>query len=277
MVKDLVLSHNVFKNMKMKTVLMGCSVEPDSVPSLKEDLESYDMIIARESITYEGLIAGGISKDKVMLCPDPAFALPTKIVELPQLFKKSEVVGINVSPMVQGKESAPGMTMENYRALIRYILDNTSLGVALIPHVVWKSNDDRGPLNALYNEFKIYKGQSRVEIIHDMPATNLKGIISRCKFFVGARTHSTIAAYSSLVPTLVIGYSVKSRGIAKDLFGQDENYVIPVWALKKEDDLLNGFKWIMDNESAIRDTLKEKMPEYIEEAGKNISFLKRTS
>lgn len=272
MVKDLVLSHNVFKNMKMKTVLMGCSVEPDSVPSLKEDLESYDMIIARESITYEGLIAGGISKDKVMLCPDPAFALPTKIVELPQLFKKSEVVGINVSPMVQGKESAPGMTMENYRALIRYILDNTSLGVALIPHVVWKSNDDRGPLNALYNEFKNYKGQSRVEIIHDMPATNLKGIISRCKFFVGARTHSTIAAYSSLVPTLVIGYSVKSRGIAKDLFGQDENYVIPVWALKKEDDLLNGFKWIMDNELAIRATLKEKMPEYIEEAGKNISF-----
>lgn len=276
MVKDLVLSHNVFKNKKMKTVLMGCSVEPDSVASLKEDLEAYDMIIARESITYEGLIQGGISKGKVMLCPDPAFALPTKIVELPQLFKKSEVIGINVSPMVQGKESAPGMTMENYRTLIRYILDNTEYSVALIPHVVWKSNDDRGPLNTLYNEFKNYKGESRVEIIHDMPATNLKGVISRCKFFVGARTHSTIAAYSSLVPTLVIGYSVKSRGIAKDLFGQDENYVIPVWALKNEEDLLKGFKWIMDNENDIRSRLKEKMPEYISEAGKNISFCQGT-
>ncbi len=274
MVKDLVLSHNVFKKKNMRTYLMGCSVEPDSVKGLKDDLDSYDHIIARESITYDGLIAGGISKDKISLCPDPAFALPTDSVVLPDIFEESDVIGINVSPMVQGKESTPGMTMENYRALIRYILDNTSYGIALVPHVVWSSNDDREPLDELYSEFKDYKGhEGRVAIVDDRPASELKGIISKCRFFVGARTHSTIAAYSSMVPTLVIGYSVKSRGIAKDLFGTDENYVIPVWGLKKEDDLLHGFEWIMKNEDNIREKLKSVIPGYIDKTSGNVEYL----
>jgi len=279
MIKDLVLSHNVFKKKNMKTYLMGCSVEPDSVEGLRDDLNRYDHIIARESITYEGLIAGGIDKEKLSLCPDPAFALNTDEVELPGIFKETDVIGINVSPMVQGKESSPGMTMKNYRELIKYILDNTSYGIALVPHVVWNSNDDRKPLKDLYDEFKGYKsdsdsaaGSNRVVLIEDMSASKLKGIISKCRFFIGARTHSTIAAYSSCVPTLVIGYSVKSRGIARDLFGTDENYVIPVWGLKKEDDLLSGFKWIMSKEDEIRDRLSEVMPEYIKRASGNVKY-----
>lgn len=60
--------------------------------------------------------------------------------------------------------------------------------------------------------------------------------------FIGARTHATIAAYSSLVPTLVVGYSVKARGIARDLFGTEKNYVLPVQLLRKEEDLTGGLQ-----------------------------------
>ena len=38
-----------------------------------------------------------------------------------------------------------------------------------------------------------------------------------------------------------MGYSVKARGIAKDLLGTDENYVVPVQSLKSEDDLLEKY------------------------------------
>ena len=68
-----------------------------------------------------------------------------------------------------------------------------------------------------------------------------------CSFFVGARTHSTIAAYSSGVPTLVIGYSVKSRGIATDLFGTYENYVLPVQEISEPDAMIRAYKWIIAN------------------------------
>ena len=83
-------------------------------------------------------------------------------------------------------------------------------------------------------------------MIGDAPATELKGYIAMCSFFVGARTHSTIAAYSSNVPTLVIGYSVKSRGIAKDLFGTYDNYVLPVQEIEDSDSIINAYKWIME-------------------------------
>ena len=59
--------------------------------------------------------------------------------------------------------------------------------------------------------------------------------------FVGCRTHSTIAAYSTCVPTLVVGYSIKSRGIAKDLFGDYKDLVIPIEDLENGVDLVEKF------------------------------------
>jgi polysaccharide pyruvyl transferase WcaK-like protein len=244
MVGDLILAHNVFRKKGFETVLWGCSIEPDSLKDkeLVKDLDAYSAIYARESITYEALVNAGISNDKIVLRKDPAFELETSKVTVPKTFLPGKTVGINLSPMVQDKESIPGITIENYKNFIKYILDETDQNIALIPHVVWPTNDDRRPLEELYLEFKDTK---RVTLIGDAPAQELKGYISMCSFFVGARTHSTIAAYSSGVPTLVIGYSVKSRGIATDLFGTYENYVLPVQEIREPDAMIKAYKWIL--------------------------------
>ena len=137
--------------------------------------------------------------------------------------------------------------------------------VALIPHVVWDNNDDRKPLRVLYDKFK---DTGRVVMLEDHNCMELKGYISRCRFFIGARTHATIAAYSTCVPTLVIGYSVKAKGIAKDIFGTYENYVLPVQLLSDKDDLVNAFEWMKNNEDDIRKHLNEFMPGYIESSSR---------
>jgi len=82
---------------------------------------------------------------------------------------------------------------------------------------------------------------------------------------VGARTHSTIAAYSTCVPTIVLGYSIKSRGIALDLFGTTENYVLPVQELK-QGELRDAFVWMQEKEEEIRQHLNDIMPAYKEKA-----------
>jgi colanic acid/amylovoran biosynthesis protein len=92
--------------------------------------------------------------------------------------------------------------------------------------------------------------------------SELKYIISKCRFLIAARTHASIAAYSTCVPTLVVGYSVKAKGIAKDIFGTDDNYVIPVQSLKENGDLIKAFKWIQENEDKIRIYLQRVMPDY---------------
>ena len=99
-------------------------------------------------------------------------------------------------------------------------------------------------------------------MINDGNCEELKGYISRCRFFVGARTHATIAAYSSFIPTLVIGYSVKSKGIAKDLFGEYNHFVTSVQNLENKDDLIKAFRWLYNHEDSIRRDLKAKMCSY---------------
>ena len=103
-------------------------------------------------------------------------------------------------------------------------------------------------------------------VIEDGNCMQLKGFISRCRFFIGARTHATIAAYSTGVPTLVLGYSVKSRGIARDLFGTDENYVVPVQTLTRPNQIQQAFCWLEEHEEEIRARLEQRMPDYIQAA-----------
>ena len=158
-------------------------------------------------------------------------------------------------------ETIRGITKTNYEELIEYIIKNTDMNIALIPHVVEKNNDDREVLKLL---FKKYKKTKRICMIEDCNCMELKGYIEKCRFFIGARTHATIAAYSSCVPTLVVGYSVKAKGIAKDIFGEYENYVLSVQGLKRKDDLLKSFLWLQKEEKNIQEHLKKIMPKYCE-------------
>lgn len=274
MLHDLRLANKAFVEKEVKTVLLGCSIEPELLndEEIVNDLARYHTIIARESITYEAL-KGKVKGPYIICCPDPAFTLDQKGLPLPKGFAEGNTVGINISPMIQDNEKSSGITMENYRELINEIVKSTDMQIALIPHVVRVQNDDRKPIHALYEEFK---DTGRVVEIPDGSCEELKGYISRCRFFVGARTHATIAAYSTCVPTLVVGYSVKARGIARDLFGTEEGYVLPVQSLKEKDDLKKAFAWLIGKETEIRQRLEQMMPEYKEKAlqtGKEVDRL----
>ena len=241
---------------RAKTVLWGCSFEPqDMTPEIAKDLALYDLIVAREKISYESLKAVNA---KTVLLPDPAFQLDFQLLPLPEGFSEDNTVGINLSPLIS-EYADKEIILGNYKNLIRYIIKNSDSQIALIPHVVKEGNDDREVLEKLYSQFK---NTGRVVLMDDYNCMQLKGFISRCRMFIGARTHATIAAYSTCVPTLVVGYSIKAIGIARELFGTDENYVVPVQRFTTEDDLTNAFIWIKEREKEIRNHLIRIMPEY---------------
>lgn len=270
--KDVLGYYNlIIHEKKAKTVLWGCSFEPkDMNESIARDIARYDAIFARESLSYD--ILKRVNPD-TYLFPDPAFQLDLINLPLPENFKENNTVGINVSPLIMKSEPEEGITKRNYQNLIDYIVKNTDFNIALIPHVVEVGNDDREPLESLYQQFS---KTERVCLINDRNCMELKGFIARCRFFVGARTHATIAAYSSCIPTLVVGYSIKAKGIAKDIFGTYKNYVLPVQSLEEDDDLINSFQWLMKNEKLIKNHLIKIMPEYKERsmrAGKKLRSL----
>lgn len=243
---------------KIKTVLWGCSIEPSRVSeAMRKDFARYDLIVARESISYRALKECNIH---TILANDPAFRLSIEEPSLPNYFVKNEIIGLNISPLIQKCETIPGITYANYEALLEHILQKTDYNVALIPHVVCEGNDDRVPLKQLYKEFE---ATGRVCLIEDCDCRKLKGYISKCKLFIGARTHATIAAYSTNVPTLVIGYSTKATGIAADIFGTAEHYVLPVQDLQDRQDMVKAFEWLNRHSKEIKHRLETTMPDYI--------------
>lgn len=255
-----------------KTVFWGCSFEPSEMDTTTaKDIARYDLITARESISYETLKA---VNPNTILVADPAFVLDTVELPLPEGWKDDNTIGINASPLIMQCAKDGSVAYEAYCRLIEHILNTTDAAVALIPHVAIENNDDRIPLRSLYEKFA---STGRVVLVGDHNCCELKGYISRCRMFIGARTHATIAAYSTCVPTLVLGYSVKSKGIARDIFGTEEHYVLPVQELRDPDELADGFDWLVSNEESIRSHLKRVMPKYIQRAytaAKAVSRLK---
>lgn len=242
-----------------KSILWGCSIEPSAITKeMIDDLRLYDMIVARESLTYNALCEKGLTN--VKLYPDPAFTLePVFGAKI-----KENTVGINVSPMIfdfagEKKEKA----FNAFKRLIEYITKKTDYNIAFIPHVSAPTTDDRVIIKRLYDEIQ---QNDRITIYNDMDCQKLKNIISQCRFFIGARTHATIAAYSSCVPTLVCGYSIKAKGIATDLFGTYKNFVVPVQEIDNEYVLTDAFRWMVENEESIRQRLIQIMPQYIQQA-----------
>lgn len=249
---------NIIQSRGGKAVLWGCSIEPKLLENkeLAKDLAAYDLITARESLSYKALKE---VNSNTVLVSDPAFTLSSIKLSLPAGWMKNNMVGINVSPLVMESASSNSIVLNAYRYLIEKIICDTGLGIALIPHVVWENNNDLDPLRLLYKE---YQETGKVILIEDLNCMELKGYIARCRFFIGARTHATIAAYSSGVPTLALGYSIKSKGIAKDLMGTYNDFVIPVQQLNDYKDLADMFQWICQNEGNIKSHLSDTIKSY---------------
>ena len=267
--------YEINKNIKAqnKKNVLWCASLYEEIESdeMIRDLRTYDVIVVRESLSYKA-VTKYVDKEHVLLLPDTAFSLGKKQIKLPNIFKQGKkVIGINVSPLISKFTDNKNNILESLKELINYILKETDLNIALIPHVYIEGNNDIDSLKMIKD---IYKQEQRIELLDEKiyDCEELKFIISNCSFCIAARTHASIAAYSSLVPTLVIGYSVKSKGIALDLFGDYENFVIPVDKMTPEL-LINKFKYIQENEKQIIKILQEKIPSIQEESNNLINSL----
>lgn len=247
------------KKMGKKNVLWCASLYDEiKLDEMIRDIKTFDTIIVREELSYRA-VTKFVPKERVLKLPDTAFSLAKKEVELPEIFKENKkVVGINISPLISNYTDDENNIIQSVQALIDYILKNTDYNIALIPHVYIEGNNDLDSLSMVKD---LYKNEKRIQAVNDRiyDAEEIKYIISKCSYLIAARTHASIAGYSSYVPTLVIGYSVKSRGIAIELFGESENYVIPVDQMTPEK-LVNRFKFIKENEQKIIKQLNEKIP-----------------
>ncbi|WP_066056281.1 polysaccharide pyruvyl transferase family protein [Robertmurraya korlensis] len=256
------------KEQGKKLVLWGCSIgEEDITEHTLKDLKLFDLILARETLTYNMLKGKGLTN--VELCADSAFTMEKEELDLPNGWQQGNTVGLNFSPLVLSRNPK---SEQSVRDLIRHIIDVTDMTIALTPHVIIDGNNDYEVLQKFYEEFK---DTGRVILLpNNLNAIQYKGYIARMRFFIGARTHATIAAYSNYIPTMVLGYSVKSKGIAKDLFGE-EKLVLNINEISNSDLLKTYFDEMVNEEEEIINKLNESIPQIKEMSYKAADHLQK--
>ena len=249
---------------QITTVLWGCSIGEENLTSENiATLKRFSLIIARESTTAD-MLRKTLRLNNIFLFPDPAFVVEPVECSVPVYFKQKDIIGINLSNFVNGNVGSSTTFGKNINVLFDYIINWTDMDIMLVPHVFWKGQDDRKICTKIYNQ---YEKTGRVHLLDsdELNYGQIRYIISQCRFFIGARTHSMISAYSACVPALALGYSVKAEGIAKDL-GLPQQLVINYKNMKSINELSEAFKYLMDHEEEIRNRLNRIMPEYKQEA-----------
>ncbi|MFC0333359.1 polysaccharide pyruvyl transferase family protein [Paenibacillus sepulcri] len=261
------IDRNVKRSGK-KLVLWGCSIGEEDMSEQKlQDLKLFDLILARESLTYNMLLSKGLPN--VKLCADPAFTMEKEELPLPDGWQEGKTVGLNFSPLVWKRNTKSRAAV---RELIWHILHTSDMTIALTPHVMENDNNDHEILRQYYEEFK---QTGRVILLPDnLTAVQYKGYIARMRFFIGARTHATIAAYSSCVPTMVLGYSVKSKGIAIDIFGR-ERLVLGIADISDSSKLIGRFDEMLMDEAELVQTLRKSIPNIKRMSYKAVDYLKQ--
>lgn len=256
-----VSSYNLLKyssKIGAKTFLWSCSIGKEDLEQEKISyLKKYDMIFPRECLTYNNLLAVGIPKSKMCLMSDSAFVLDVKKTELPDNF--TNVFAYNPSYTLGAGENKDQLFRSRI-AFLKYLLNHTDMKIALIPHVYSPNQGDALCAKEIAQQLNC---PERVFLFdRDYTCEELKYIISKCRMLVAERTHASIAGYSQFVPTFVVGYSVKSIGIANDLFETDNGYVISYKDISNDNDLISPIMEFVSREEDIRQQLIKIIPEY---------------
>lgn len=250
--------------------LWGASVGPFEgeshfVPAIQGHLAGFSRILVRESVSYRYL-SETLSLKNVSQMVDPAFTLEAEAFNCDAFWPQpvaNGVIGLNVSPLIE-RYKKPGQDLVDETArFVRDCVQTGGFGVVLIPHVgpldgTGKNSDAHYMASILQRCAGL--GSAVTLAPPTLNAAQLKHVISQLRFFIGARTHATIAALSSGVPTVSIAYSVKARGINRDLFG-DEAVVIPTPDLSAVT-LQEMLDYIQANEDSLREKLAQAMPAY---------------
>lgn len=175
------------------------------------------MVRDKQSFDY---VKKMLPNKKIFEIIDVAFFMPCS----KKVFDPSFVhVGLNVSALLWHG----GYTMNNQfglksdyqqliRGIIKYFLSFNDVKLHLIPHVVGGERHIENDYAVSYDLYEEFNHPNLVLAPLFLDPVIAKGYIAGMDFFMGARMHSTIAAFSSGVPVVPMAYSRKFNGLFND-------------------------------------------------------------
>jgi colanic acid/amylovoran biosynthesis protein len=226
--REINATKNILHAIGKRFILLPQTFGPFKSKEAKEkataSIQKADLVVSRDTESFN-YVKGLIPNQQVIESIDMAFFMPfsrQKLNDNPKL-----KIGINISALLWNggytRNNQFNLTL-NYRELVIEIINlfvkkGPEVEVFLISHVLGRDYEN------IENDFGICTelNQTFATTILAPFFTNpieAKSFISGLDFFVGARMHACIAAFSSEVPVFPLAYSRKFNG----LFGETLHY-----------------------------------------------------
>jgi polysaccharide pyruvyl transferase WcaK-like protein len=243
----------MFASLSGKPVVVApCSIGTFKNPFIRRfasfALNRTRVIVVRELISIDNLHRLNVSRPKVVFASDLAFLFEPenaeetkkKLVELGIDKEKRPLIGIAPSQIIhyyafhQKNEPRSKKRMRYINLMAEFadfIVEKIGATVMLVPHSYSETGDlasyadldDRDACRDIY--MKARNQKYVIPVLESYGADKIKGLIGSCDVFIACRMHASIAATSQCVPTIVLSYGTKFKGIIGDLIDQKDQIV----------------------------------------------------
>lgn len=236
-----------------KLIIYGASIGPFGNRKEAQDyfahhLEKVDLIISRDKETISYLDGLGV-RDNVVFMPDPAFSLSENLCKREGL---KNIIGLNLSGL-SIKETYGEFSEKAIIGLVHIvekIIEKTQCNILLVPHVFSKNELDNDYI--VLNKIMGYMGENyknKIKLATGKTFLEIKKEILDCRIIISARMHCAINAMSEGIPTILLAYSEKAKGMGEFVYSSSK-WVYDIRNLEDEvffdmiDDMLCNHKTI---------------------------------
>lgn len=228
-------------------------------------IEKASLVMARDKQSYDYVVANVPKQKNVKEYIDVAFFLPYTKQGFDPVYTH---VGLNISGLLwHGGYTGDNQfgLKDNYQQIIReivdYFLKMPNVKLHLIAHVVLSERNVENDYEVCYDLFNELKHPNLVLAPLFLSPIDAKSYISGMDFFMGARMHATIAAFSSGVPVVPMAYSRKFNGLFMDSL--DYHYMVDL-KVQSHEEGLNIIKNSFYNRDDVKFVINECLVNLVE-------------
>lgn len=256
---------------KIKQMLLPQTIGPFADPLiLKRALSSLNKcqrVLVRDKQSYDFLKKNNITTliDEII---DVAFFMP---YEKDYISHDCINVGINISSLLWNggytRNNQFNLNIdykETVKSIIDYFLSIENIKIHIVPHVVDVNDNIENDYAISYHIMKEFNNERIILSPFFLTPVFAKNYISALDFFVGARMHAAIAAFSAEVPVYPMAYSRKFNGLFYDTL----NYkFMGDMICQTQTEILDGIKQAFGNRANLKEIIKERMSTIVAERG----------
>ncbi len=265
--------HQLARKYKKPYCILPQTIGPYKNEDIKKrallSIEKASKCMTRDKQSMDFVIQNVPRQQSVKEYIDVAFFLPFDEIKQDSNFTH---IGLNISALLWNG----GYTKDNqfelvcdYQALTRtiidYFLQQPRTKVHLISHVVLPERDIENDYEVCYEIWREYHNTNLVLAPFALGPVEVKSYIAGMDFFIGARMHSTIAAFSSGVPVVPAAYSRKFNGLFVDTLQYP--YIVDMKTMTNGE-IMNIITDSLQQREEMKAIIKNRMNGIVSERGK---------